>query len=127
MIVVDASVALTALLTDGAARAYLGTEQLHAPFLIDSDIAHVMRRCVAAGQLDADDGWSALDVWRRIAVRRYPVYPLFERIWALQNDLSADDTGYVALAEVLHAPLVTCDARLSRAPGVRCAITVLPT
>lgn len=119
MIVVDASVALTALLTEGAARAYLGTEQLHAPLLIDSEVALVVRRRVAAGQLDADDGWSALDVWRRIALRRYPIHPLFERIWAPRDNLSAYGAGYVALAEELQTPLVTCDARLSRAPGVR--------
>lgn len=33
--------------------------------------------------------------------------------------------GNVDVAETLEAPLVTADARLARAPGPRCAITVL--
>ena len=42
------------------------------------------------------------------------------------ENLSAYDAGYVALAEALDCSLVTADARISRAPGVRCPITVVP-
>lgn len=62
MIVVDASAALSALLTDGPARSQLAANRLGAPYLIDSEIAHVIRRRVASGSLSADSGWSVLDV-----------------------------------------------------------------
>ena len=38
-------------------------------------------------------------------------------MWELRHDVSAYDAAFLALAEALEAPLVTCDGRLSRAPG----------
>ncbi|MBA2239982.1 MAG: PIN domain-containing protein [Solirubrobacterales bacterium] len=47
-------------------------------------------------------------------------------MWQLRENLSAYDATYVALAEALGCPLITADARLSRAPGLRCPVTVVP-
>ena len=74
MIVVDASAALSAVLNAGPARSALSSEQLHAPHLIDSEVANGLRRRVAAGQLGTDAGWTALDALRRIGMTRYPVF-----------------------------------------------------
>ena len=57
---------------------------------------------------------------------RYPVFALLDRVWELRDNLSAYDASYVALAELLGCSLLTADARLSRAPGIRCPITVVP-
>ena len=126
MIVVDASAALSALLNDGSARSALAGEQLHAPHLVDSEVANGLRLMVAAGQLAADSGWTALDAFRRLGMTRYPVFSLLDRVWELRDNLSAYDASYVALAELLDCNLLTADARLSRAPGIRCSITVVP-
>ena len=45
--------------------------------------------------------------------------PLLERVWELRQNLPAYDAVYVALAEVLDVVLLTCDRRLSQAPGMR--------
>ncbi|MGH9132271.1 MAG: type II toxin-antitoxin system VapC family toxin [Acidimicrobiales bacterium] len=126
MIVVDASAALSALLNDGPARAALASEQLHAPHLIDSEVANAVRRRVAARQLDARDGWAALEVLRRLGMSRYPTFGMLERIWELRHNLSAYDASYVALAELLGCNLLTADLRLGHAPTMRCAITIVP-
>ena len=126
MIVVDASAALSALLNAGPARSALAGERLHAPHLVDSEIVHALRRRVMAQQLFADTAWTALDSWRRLGMTRYPVFSLLDRVWELRENVSAYDASYVALAELLDCPLLTADARLSRAPGVKCAITVVP-
>jgi predicted nucleic acid-binding protein len=126
VIVVDASAGLTALLNDGPGRQALASEQLHAPYLVDSEIASALRRRLVARQINAEDAWTALDAWRRLGLTRYAVHPLFDRMWELRDNLSAYDAGYVALAETLGCGLITADARLSRAPGIRCAITVVP-
>jgi predicted nucleic acid-binding protein len=126
VIVVDASAALSALLNAGPARRSLADEQLHAPHLIDSEVANGLRRRVAAAQLSVADGWSALNVWRSLGMTRYATFSLLDRVWELRENLSAYDASYVALAELLGCNLLTADARLSRAPGIRCAVTVLP-
>ncbi len=126
MIVVDASAALSALLNDGPARRSLASEQLHAPHLIDPEVASGLRRRVAGRQLSAAAGWAALNVLQRLGMTRYPTFPLLERVWGLRQNLSAYDAAYVALAEELGCTLLTADARVSRASGIRCPITVVP-
>jgi predicted nucleic acid-binding protein len=126
MIVIDASAALAALLNDGQARSLLGTERLHTPHLIDSEIASALRGHVQRRRLSEPDGWNALSTWRRLAVTRYPVYGLFERIWGVRDNLSAYGAAYVALAETLDCALVTADARLGNSRQARCPITVVP-
>jgi predicted nucleic acid-binding protein len=126
VIVVDASAALSALLNDGPARRSLSSEQLHAPHLIDSEVASGLRRRVGRQQLSAAAGWAALNVVQRLGLTRYPTFPLLERVWELRQNLSAYDAAYVALAEELGCALLTADARLSRASGIRCPITVVP-
>lgn len=129
MIVVDASAALTGLLNDGPARHLMASERLHAPYLVDSEIANAVRRRVRAGQLTADQGWTALDTWRHLALTRYPANGMLERIWGLRDNLSAYDATYVALAENLNCALVTADERLSRAGRAaefQCSVTLVP-
>ena len=126
MIVIDASAAISGLLNEGAARRILAGEQLHTPHLVDSEVASGLRRAVAGGRIKADGGWRALDTWRRLGLTRYAAHPLLERIWELRDNLTACDAGYVALAEALDCALVTADARLSHAPGIRCPVTVVP-
>ena len=126
MIVVDASAALSGLLAAGPSRELLASQQLHAPHLIDSEVASGVRRRVAARSLTADEGWATLDAWRRLGVTRYPVLGLLERVWELRDNLSSYDAGYVALAEALDCALVTADARIGGAPGLRCSVTVVP-
>src|SRR5699024_4180945 len=122
----DASAGLSALLHRGQARAEVARQQVHVPHRIDPEIASGLRRRVAAGKVEPDHALRMLRVWQRLAVTRYPVFGLLDRVWALRENLSAYDASYVALAESLDVALLTADARLARAPGIRCAVTVVP-
>jgi len=126
VIVVDASAAVSALLNAGPARQALASEQLHAPHLIDSEVANALRRRVAAKQLTAGDGWTGSNALKHLGMKRYPVFAFLDRIWELRANLSAYDASYVGLAELLGCDLLTGDGRLARAPGVRCSTTVVP-
>jgi predicted nucleic acid-binding protein len=129
VIVVDASVLVTALADDGPdgdrARARLRGEALTAPELIDLEVVSVLRRQLAVGRLDARRARLALGDLVAIPVERVSHAPLLRRCWELRNGLTVYDAAYVALAEALGAPLVTADVRLARAPGVRCHVEVL--
>jgi predicted nucleic acid-binding protein len=126
VIVIDGSAALAALLNAGAARRAIAREQLHAPHLIDSEVANALRRAIAAQRLDAQAAWAALNAWRRLGMTRYPGHSLLDRIWEHRHNLSAYDATYVALAELLDCSLLTADARLGRAAGIACPITLVP-
>jgi predicted nucleic acid-binding protein len=126
MIVVDASAALSALLNAGAARSALTSEQLHAPHLIDPEIANGLRRMVAARRLSVAAAGTTLNTWQRPGMTRYPPVSLLHRIWELRDNLSAYDATYGALAELLGCALLTADARISGAPSIRCPVTVVP-
>ncbi|MGL4173067.1 MAG: type II toxin-antitoxin system VapC family toxin [Actinomycetota bacterium] len=126
MIVLDASAALNALLTDGKARHLAATEQLHSPYLIDSEVVSVLRRKVLHHQITAQQGDLIVQTWQAMGLTRHSTQLLLQRIWSLRDNLSAYDASYVALAEALDCTLVTSDARLSRAPGMRCSLTVIP-
>ncbi|MEJ5868442.1 type II toxin-antitoxin system VapC family toxin [Pseudokineococcus sp. 5B2Z-1] len=125
-VVLDASAAVHGLLGDGDARALMATEVLHVPHLADSEVASVLRRHVSAGRLAVDDGRRALVTWGRLGVTRHPAVGLLDRVWELRGNVTAYDATYVALAEELGGALVTGDARLGRAPGLRCDVLVVP-
>ncbi|MGI8414276.1 MAG: type II toxin-antitoxin system VapC family toxin [Solirubrobacteraceae bacterium] len=126
MIVVDASAAVSALLNAGPARRALASGQLHVPHLIDPEIANAVRGRVSAGALPVSTGWLVLESWRRMGMTRYAAFSMLDRIWQLRDNLTAYDASYVALAELLGCALLTADGRIGCAPGVRCAVTVVP-
>jgi predicted nucleic acid-binding protein len=122
MIVVDASALLEALLRTPAARAveerlFEPQQTLHAPHLLDIEVAQVIRRYAAKGEIDSERGREALADLADFPFRRYPHDFLLPRVWDLRNNLTAYDAVYVALAEALDAPLLTRDQRLAAAAG----------
>jgi predicted nucleic acid-binding protein len=122
VIVIDASALLEVLLRTPAAgpverRLFAPGETLHAPHLLDVEVAQVIRRYAARGEIDGARGGAALADLADFPLRRYPHDFLLTRIWDLRNNLTAYDAAYVALAEALDAPLVTRDARLAAAAG----------
>jgi predicted nucleic acid-binding protein len=130
VIVVDASAVLEILLRTLVApaierRLFAAGESLHAPHLIDIEVAHVLRRYAAAGDMSAERGREALEDLADLSLRRYSHDVLLPRVWELRTNLTAYDAAYVALAEALGAPLITRDRRLAAAVGHRAAVEVV--
>jgi predicted nucleic acid-binding protein len=125
MLVIDASALVDTLLLAGPARARLSAENLQAPELIDAELLSVLWRLVLTGKLLESQALQALSTASRLGLRRQPTRILWPRAWELRTNLSAYDALYVALAEQLQAPLLTADARLARAPGLRCSVELI--
>ena len=98
-------------------RIFSPQETLYAPHLLDLEVAQVLRRYCASGEMDAERGREALRDLADIPINRYPHDVFLPRIWELRPNMTAYDAAYVALAETLPAPLLTRDTRLASAPG----------
>jgi predicted nucleic acid-binding protein len=127
VIVVDASAVIETLLRTPAAEAiearlFDPRETLHAPHLLDVEVAQAIRRYAAHGDIDGERGAAALADLADLPLRRYPHDFLLPRVWELRNNLTAYDAVYVALAEALDASLLTRDRRLAGAAGLRIRI-----
>lgn len=120
-IVVDASVVVDMLLRRRASNLYdrflrEGT-LLHAPQLLDLEVVSAIRRFVRLGEISVETGGHAVAWLDVFPLDRHGHARLIPRIWGLRDIMSAYDGSYVALAEILEAPLVTRDARLARVEG----------
>lgn len=129
MIVVDASVVVTALADDtldaAPVRARLHDVRAFAPEIFDLEVASALRHLRRGGWLDDRRSAEALEDLAALPVTRAPHRPLIRRIWELRDNVSPYDAAYVALAEVTGATLLTADRALARAPGVECAVELL--
>lgn len=130
MIVLDASAALEiALRTDPGARLRQritdDDETLHAPHLIDLEIAQALRRFERLRDLSPPEAETALLDFADLRLERYPHDPLLPRIWELRRNATAYDAAYLALAEALAATLLTADRKLASVPGHRVRVEVV--
>jgi predicted nucleic acid-binding protein len=130
VIVVDASAVLEILLNTVAAprvaeHLFAPAETLHAPHLLDLEVAQVLRRYEASGELDSGRGVEALEDLADLPLIRYPHDIFLPRIWQLRHNATAYDAAYLALAEALNASLVTRDGGMATIPGHRASVILL--
>lgn len=130
MIVLDASALVEYLLQTPLGehverRLFADDDDLHAPHLIDVEVLQSLRRLVRAGELSRQRAADALVDWADMQVFRHAHMDLASRAWELRDNITAYDGVYVALAEALGAPLLTCDAKLATAPGHRAHVEVI--
>jgi predicted nucleic acid-binding protein len=130
LIVVDASAVLETLLQTSLAarlmeRLFAPSASLHAPHLLDIEVTHAMRRLVLHDDVATPRAEQALADFSQLHIARHGHQSLAGRIWQLRESMTAYDGAYVALAEALDAPLLTCDAKLARAHGHRARIELI--
>jgi predicted nucleic acid-binding protein len=130
VIVLDASAAIEWLLQTSLGskvdrRLFSLPDSLHAPHLLDVEIAQVLQRYVRDRIIPVSRGAEALEDLNDLPLHRYPHDVLMPRVWELRAVLTAYDAVYVALAELLDAPLLTCDRKIALASGHRAAVEVI--
>ena len=129
MIVVDAGVVFKLVAgAEAAARDValrVGNEQMLAPQLVDLEVVSVLRRLVLHSDFPPSLAAVSVRHLAELDITRVAHAPLLERCWELRDNLTPYDAAYVALAELVEAPLLTTDRRLAGASGTRCPIEVL--
>jgi predicted nucleic acid-binding protein len=101
------------------------TQSLHAPHLLSVEVTQVLARYAATDAVGPDLAAAALEDLAALDIARYEHEPLLGRVWELRHTVTAYDAVYLALAEVLDAPLVTFDRRLAAAPGHTARVELL--
>ena len=130
MIVLDASAVIEWLLrTDKGLRIealiFSLANALHAPHLLDVEAAHALRRYVREREVTEARAEQLLQNLVELRILRHRHTSLLNRVWELRHHLTAYDAVYVALAEALDAPLLTCDAKIAAAPGHHAIVEVV--
>jgi predicted nucleic acid-binding protein len=122
LIVLDASAAVCVLVGRPAERARrvaqrFQNEELNAPYLLDLEVANALRRLVRLGDATFAEAVRALEELAIAPINRHVHVPLLARVWEMRENRTSYDAAYVALAELLGAPLITLDAPMARTPA----------
>ena len=129
-LVCDASAVVTVLLDSGDAGAWLArrfaSAELCAPALLPFECSNVIRRHELGGLISADQAAQVHADLLDLPMDLFPYESLAQRVWQLRHNLTSYDAAYVALAEVLDAPLITLDQRWAGSPEIRCRVEIPP-
>ena len=118
MIVVESSAMVDALVDEPVnpqLLALLADEELHAPALLDFEVASALRGHAVGGKLDRPRLDEAIEDFSALRIERHQMTGLLGHILDLRDNFTVYDAAYVVLAQALEAPLVTADTKLNEA------------
>ena len=128
--IVDASVIAHALVTPeevgNLSRQLLEqSSQIVSPDCLYSEVLAALRKMWLRKTISDQVFLEAVNDLKLMRIYTVDSVELLGRAYELRHNVGAYDAMYVALAEILQCPLITTDARLSNASGVRCEIELL--
>ena len=127
--VVDTSALIVLLTTDERHRnarlmTRLSPLSPHLPDIVDVEFLHALRGLVLGRKITTERAEHARFLFEDTPKVRFPSHLLGERIWSLRHNMGAYDATFIALAEALDAPLITCDAKQAAATGHQARVEV---
>lgn len=128
MIVIEASAMVDALVDEPInpqLLALLADEELHAPALLDFEVASALRGHALGGKLDQLRLDEAIEDFSALRIERHQMTGLLGHILDLRDNFAVYDASYVILAQALAAPLVTADVKLRGAERFGVDVRVL--
>ncbi len=132
MIVADASVVVDMFLRAGSPAGELLTRQFAyretvcAPHLLDAEVGQALRGLALRGEMSVARARASLDDLVKLPIQRFPHTVLISRAFAFRSNVTVYDGLYLALAEILGAPLISCDAALLDVPGCKATVEIVP-
>jgi predicted nucleic acid-binding protein len=90
---------------------------MHSPAHFDVEVISAIRRAVVRQLISDHEGLVAVADFQSLRLRRWPTKPFVQRAYQLRRTHTVADGVYIALAEGLTAPLITCDGRLAQSHG----------
>jgi predicted nucleic acid-binding protein len=132
VIVIESSAIVNALVGDPPSPgllALLADEELHAPALLDFEVASALRCHALGGKLDPVRLEEAVEDFTGFRIERHPMTDLLGHMLDLRDNFTVHDAAYLVLAQALEAPIVSADAKLQEATrlGVEVRIPDRPT
>jgi predicted nucleic acid-binding protein len=118
VIVIDPSAVVDALVGDPAnpnLLALLADEDLHAPALLDFEVASALRGHLLGGKLDPVRLDEAVADFAAFHIERHQMTSLLGHLLDLRDNFTVYDAAYLVLAQALEAPVVSADAKLKEA------------
>lgn len=128
MIVIEASAMVDALVdqpANPALLALLADVELHAPTLLDYEVASALRGHSIAGLLTEQRMADAVEDFSALRIERYPLATMMRSVLDLKDNFTVYDAAYIVLAQALDAPLVTADTKLAGAATLGVDVQVL--
>jgi predicted nucleic acid-binding protein len=130
VIVIESSAMVDALVDEPAnphLLALLADEDLHAPALLDFEVASALRGHALGGRLDQVRLEEAIEDFSGFRIERHQMTDLLAHILDLRENFTVYDATYVILARALDAPLVTADTKMSEAKRFGVDVHILRT
>lgn len=127
MIVVESSAMVDALVGDPAnpdLLALLADQDLHAPALLDFEVASALRGHVVGGRLDPVRLEEAVADFAAFRIERHQMTGLLGHMLDLRDNFTVYDAAYLVLAQALEAPVVSADAKLQEATRLGVGVQV---
>src|SRR5579864_4598227 len=109
---------------DAIASRVTAAQTLYAPYVLDGEVISALLALIRGQKISEREADAALVNYRAFPVERQDVLPLWPRLTSLHANLSGYAAQYVAVAEALHVPLITADARIKRSGAARCEVEV---
>jgi hypothetical protein len=72
-------------------RIFAPRETLFAPHLLDLEVAQVLRRYCASGEIDSKRGKEAIEDLKDLPINRYQHGIFLNRVWELRHNMTAFD------------------------------------
>lgn len=128
MIVIESSAMVDALVDDPAnpdLLALIADSELHAPSLLDYEVASALRGHALGGKLADEQLEDATDDFAELHIERYPLSAMIRDVLDLKDNFTVYEAAYVVLTQALEVPLITADAKLTEARNLGVDIRVL--